>query len=341
MDDLIYDTKAVYISYSRDDSFIANQLARDLELRGLTVWYDNNLLQAGTNWRDTLDRAVRNCQALILIVSPQSIQSDYVRQEVNIARQSDKRIIPLLFNRSYASELLNDFQLERFHAPSILTVADYEKVVNDITSQLRQNLKPVFDVIIERGFSASFTRSFQRLMQRPQPLQSEKIYMHYSENLSLEQLLDIENAMNEIAHYVVGDRDLPKSLLDLREDRQKIVVVDAHNHTSSTDVEIVLTAVATAILAEPEIRNFLLGYMTNVLFEVSKYMFTDRLSIGLRDSHRSIDDMDVRHPSRQVKKIGKSVEKVTQKSRFIAVAGVNLLKWGIEEQTTETTYEII
>lgn len=95
----------VFISYSRRDVDFANRLVDDLEAVGLSVWFDQKSIEPGANWAAAIEQGLSEAIAVIVIISPDSMTSDNVRNEVNFARDDDQRIIPVLYR--FAQVFLN------------------------------------------------------------------------------------------------------------------------------------------------------------------------------------------------------------------------------------------
>lgn len=87
----------VFISYSRKDLEFVKRLAADLEARGLSVWLDKGDIHPGADWRKALVDAVTDCAAFLLVISPDSVKSQYVQQELSMAEAHHKAIIPLFY----------------------------------------------------------------------------------------------------------------------------------------------------------------------------------------------------------------------------------------------------
>ncbi len=86
----------VFVSYSRVDTVFVQRFARDLQNYGVNVWIDQIGLTAGTpNWDKALRDAVRNSIAFLLIASPTSRESNYVADEITLARMYAKPIYPI------------------------------------------------------------------------------------------------------------------------------------------------------------------------------------------------------------------------------------------------------
>lgn len=88
--------RMLFISYSRSDQAHVDSLAKVLQKKGYGVWIDNSNLTPGTpDWERAIRNAIRSCHAVILMASPNSRQSMYVKDELELARTNAKRVIPL------------------------------------------------------------------------------------------------------------------------------------------------------------------------------------------------------------------------------------------------------
>ena len=92
----------VFISHSSRDDEFCTQLAEDLrgELGENAVWYDNLRLRPGDSWWRIIVEQVALCNVFILIISPASMESDWVQREYSIALRQKKRIIPVLYQEA-------------------------------------------------------------------------------------------------------------------------------------------------------------------------------------------------------------------------------------------------
>lgn len=86
----------VFISYSRKDIQFVQMFAQTLMSNGVEVWWDLSSLQGGDNWTNEIPKAIENCDSCIVVLSPNSVQSEWVQKEYTYALKQEKRIIPLL-----------------------------------------------------------------------------------------------------------------------------------------------------------------------------------------------------------------------------------------------------
>jgi WD40 repeat protein len=86
----------VFVSYSREDESFLRRLVADLQAHGIMVWIDKSGIPPGTpDWEDALRAAISTSQAIILIASPNSRSSLYVRDELSLAKRYKHQIYPI------------------------------------------------------------------------------------------------------------------------------------------------------------------------------------------------------------------------------------------------------
>jgi hypothetical protein len=90
-------SKDIFISYSRRDQEFVTRLAADLNEHVAGVWFDQSTIQLGQKWHDEIMEGIHECKAFLLILSPDSMESHYVREEVNKALELGKTIFPILY----------------------------------------------------------------------------------------------------------------------------------------------------------------------------------------------------------------------------------------------------
>ncbi len=74
-----------FISYSSKDEVFAEKLLHDLQERGVRCWYAPKDMPIGARILDTIYGAIRQREKLLLILSEHSVDSEWVRDEVERA----------------------------------------------------------------------------------------------------------------------------------------------------------------------------------------------------------------------------------------------------------------
>jgi hypothetical protein len=85
-----------FLSYARLDERIALRLADKLLAAGVSVWVDQYDIRPSQHWDRAVETAVRGCQGMIVVLSPRSAASPNVADEVSVAIDGGKDIIPIL-----------------------------------------------------------------------------------------------------------------------------------------------------------------------------------------------------------------------------------------------------
>jgi hypothetical protein len=92
----------IFLSYSTKDKALANALVNDLRKNGISVWYDADEILVGHDIVDKVYDGIRNSKYLAILLTPNSINSKWVKQELNYAKvlqieESQVTILPLLY----------------------------------------------------------------------------------------------------------------------------------------------------------------------------------------------------------------------------------------------------
>jgi hypothetical protein len=95
----------VFISYSRRDSAYVERLQTALEARGKDVWLDTEGIADGEVFPEVIKRAIEQSDAFLFVITPSSVHSTYCENEVEHAREVQKRIMPVLREPVADSEL--------------------------------------------------------------------------------------------------------------------------------------------------------------------------------------------------------------------------------------------
>lgn len=86
-----------FMSYSREDTVKQRRILRELRERGVNVWVDVENLTPGTpTWEREIEKAIREATGIVVLLSPESNNSEWVRREISFGEQHRKRIFPVL-----------------------------------------------------------------------------------------------------------------------------------------------------------------------------------------------------------------------------------------------------
>jgi TPR repeat protein len=85
----------VFISYSRDDLYFANQLDAALKAYGFECFIDREGISGGEEWKQRLGNLIRDADTVVFVLSPTSARSEICAWEVGEAARLGKRILPV------------------------------------------------------------------------------------------------------------------------------------------------------------------------------------------------------------------------------------------------------
>ena len=148
-----------FISYSTEDEDFAKRLHSKMREEGLRVWFAPEDMQAGKKLHEQVDEAIRIFDKLLLVLSPSSINSKWVRDEIRRARKSEiregrKKLFPVRIMDYKAVE-----QWESFYAD----------LAEDVAEEIREYFIPDFSNWKDHD---SFEAAFARLLRDLKSIES-------------------------------------------------------------------------------------------------------------------------------------------------------------------------
>ncbi len=102
--------KTLFISYSSEDRYTVWPLVDNLEHRLHTrCWIDKEKIKVGEDFVNAIYEGIDNADAVLFMLSDNSIASEWTRKEIDHASETGKRIIPLVIDgkglRDWASDV--------------------------------------------------------------------------------------------------------------------------------------------------------------------------------------------------------------------------------------------
>ena len=101
---------SIFISYSHKDRVVAEILAKKLRDIGYETWIDFEGITGGNKWKKSIDDALKRSSALVVLLTPESIISEWVHYECAQANSYGHAIIPLLIRSCNIPQFLEEYQ---------------------------------------------------------------------------------------------------------------------------------------------------------------------------------------------------------------------------------------
>jgi len=124
-------TGQIFISYSRVDTEFVTRLINDLTRQGLNIWMDQRNIGAGQRWDSVIQDALEACDLFMIVLSPHSVESENVLDELSFAINSNKRIIPILLQNCEIPYRIARIQFVNF-------TRDYQTGFQHLISEITQ-----------------------------------------------------------------------------------------------------------------------------------------------------------------------------------------------------------
>jgi len=112
---------SVFISYAHEDSAVIDKIQLHLDAAGYAIWIDRESIAGGELWRTRIVEAIENSNVFLLMLSPNSVRSKHVLQELNIADGESKPILPVLIE---TTEIPREMKLQLSGLQAIILEAD-------------------------------------------------------------------------------------------------------------------------------------------------------------------------------------------------------------------------
>lgn len=95
----------LFISYSRQDQAFVHQLYDTLIAMKHKVFVDWESIPPSAQWLKEISEAIDDADTFLFVISPGSLSSVTCKQELALAEQNKKRLIPVMYREVPASEV--------------------------------------------------------------------------------------------------------------------------------------------------------------------------------------------------------------------------------------------
>lgn len=139
MEDKKYD---IFVSYSRKDMDVVEKLVGDIHAKtNARCWVDWNGIESGEQFVDVIINAIDRVDTVLFILSDNSMASEFARREVDYARNTGKKIVPVVVDGGK----LRGWFLFFFGSVDYIDVQvpmQYDKLLRNIGDWYGANIKP-------------------------------------------------------------------------------------------------------------------------------------------------------------------------------------------------------
>lgn len=152
----------IFVSYSHKDKAAISRLVDTIKASGYVVWFDHDTeaIPGGSLWREEIVGAIEKADTFLLALSPQSVESDEVRKELDVAEETKRPIVPIVVQtttipQKMAYQLAGRQQID-------LTV-NWDEGVNRLLYALRKAGKA--NIRVKIGLSEEGQKQMQSILE--------------------------------------------------------------------------------------------------------------------------------------------------------------------------------
>jgi len=130
----------VFLSHSDKDRAILEKVAKSLRREAFTIWTNRTDIKTGTEFQNEINQGIEGADNLVYLISPDSIQSKYCQDELSLAFENKKRIIPLLIEQTELEEIPPHIRALQFiDFSNSQDEASYQTCIDKLINQLKQD----------------------------------------------------------------------------------------------------------------------------------------------------------------------------------------------------------
>lgn len=127
---------SIFLAHSSSDKRFVRRLAADLVEHGVRVWFDEAEIRVGDSFVDKIEEGIKEMDYLGVILSPNSVQSEWVRREVQVALSDEiggksVKVLPILYRECEIPGFLRTKKWADFSEPK-----HYGKAFDELLGRL-------------------------------------------------------------------------------------------------------------------------------------------------------------------------------------------------------------
>ena len=243
----------VFLSYADEDRTTMERIRNSLRRESITVWTNTTDIQTGEAFEEAIKRGIEQADNLVFLLSPESLNSTYCQQELELALALHKRIIPVFVRETEPNQVptgLRDLQyidltdnvkeddyllnesklLKTLHQDA----AYYNEHKFLLTKALKWQQQQQNPSILLRGYNLHSAEAWLKVAQKrtqhpPTTLQEEFI----AESLRQPPL----ESLDVFISYSRGDSDFARMLNDALQMQGKTTWFDQESIASGSDFQ--------------------------------------------------------------------------------------------------------
>ncbi|MFX1250428.1 MAG: leucine-rich repeat domain-containing protein [Promethearchaeota archaeon] len=133
----------IFVSYAHKDSRVVYTEIKRLYDAGYRIWYDEGI-PLTTEWPAEIQIAIDNCAFFLVFISPDAVESENVRNEINYAKTKKKKVLAIFIKEAELKHGLG-IQIGSRQAIMKYQLSDDTRYYRMLTRELPASLKSCMD----------------------------------------------------------------------------------------------------------------------------------------------------------------------------------------------------
>lgn len=130
-----------FLSYAREDLPFVRRLAAALQARNREVWVDLEDVIPSARWREEIRTGITTADAVVFVITPDSVASVVCREELDYATEAPKRLVPIIARKTSTASVPQT--LAELSWLSFLDDVDFEAGVDRLVEVLDTDIDQV------------------------------------------------------------------------------------------------------------------------------------------------------------------------------------------------------
>ncbi len=167
------DRRDIFLCHSNKDKKFVRRLARDLHEFAVISWFDEWELAPGDSLHESIGRALEGVSFIGVIISPNSVSSNWCKKELNQAlskesRTGKKLVLPLLYKKTKIPSFLEDklyiefensYEIGLVKLVAFIHELDQTQIMKYLNNKILTNLQDI-KLLLEEAVGWKNTISF-------------------------------------------------------------------------------------------------------------------------------------------------------------------------------------
>ncbi len=135
------DKVRVFVSYSRRDKEFVRKLNDGLVANGFETWVDWEGIPLGTDWWQEIVEGIQGCDNFLFVITPDSVASKVCGDEIQIAIDSNKRLVPVLYREEKGMVGQIRAELQAINFTFMRTDEEFENLFPELVATLSTDIQ--------------------------------------------------------------------------------------------------------------------------------------------------------------------------------------------------------